>query len=364
MRLAFVYLNTHIKLHHHDQYTTMKQILRSGNSLTAVFIMAMALIYLPEILVVGQTSVKNVNSIEVDNDNIKWFSTDAGLVSFDGINWKIYRDNHGLPIQDLRSITYVDDAKGPELWIASPEGATVTRLPLDEQTEAITYNPENAPLISQDVLGIAAGKDKIRWFGTDKGVSALSKDKWLSPDYSGFYTDRMFMEYPITSMATNPEGDSLYVGTEGVGVFRVYRNEVDGISGASVYAQWGPIDLPSDYILSIYVDPDGTKWFGTEEGVARHTGNNTLDNWTVYSSEDGLVDNFVQAITGDKKGNIWFGTPAGISVFSGSSWITYTTDNGLISNNILSIATDLKGIVWIGTDKGICSFENEKFTSY
>ena len=172
------------------------------------------------------------------------------------------------------------------------------------------------------------------------------------------------MEYPITSMATNLKGDSLYVGMEGVGVARVYRDEVDGISGASVYAQWGPIDLPSDYILSIYIAPDGTKWFGTEEGVARHTGNNTLDNWTVFTTDDGLVDNFIQAISGDKKGNIWFGTLAGISVFTGSSWISYTTDNGLASNNILSMATDKNGVIWIGTDLGISSFENEKFISY
>lgn len=364
MRLAFVYLNPYLKLHHKEPCAIMKQILRSGNSLPAVIIIAMVLIYIPENLVLGQTTVMNVSSIVVDNENTKWFSTDAGLVSFDGSNWKMHQDIHGLPKQDLKSIAYLEHPEGPELWIASSEGATVTRLPLNEQTEAITYNPENAPLISQDVLGIAAGQDKICWFGTDKGVSALSKDKWLSPDYSGFYTDRMFMEYPITSMATNPGGDSLYVGTEGVGVFRVYRNEVDGISGASVYAQWGPIDLPSDYILSIYVAPDGTKWFGTEEGVARHRGNNTLDHWTAYYTEDGLIDNYVQAITGDKKGNIWFGTTAGISVFSGSAWISYTTDNGLISNNILSIAADLNGILWIGTDKGICSFENGKFTSY
>ena len=342
----------------------MKNVFRSGNPLTAIVIIALALIFLPDNPVPAQISLKNVKSIAVDSNNIKWFSTDEGIVSFDGKHWKLYQDNNGLPKQDLKGITYVDNPEAQELWIASPDGATVTRLPIDDQTEAITYSPENTPLISQDVLGIAAGKETIRWIGTDKGVSALSNDKWLSPGYDGFYTDRMFMEYPITSMATNPKGDSLYVGTEGVGVMRVYRDDLDGISGASVYAQWGPIDLPSDYILSIYVAPDGTKWFGTEEGVARHMGNNTLDHWTAYYTDDGLIDNYVQAICGDKQGNIWFGTPAGISVFNGSSWTSYTTENGLVSNNILSLATDKNGIVWIGTDAGISSFKNEKFISY
>jgi ligand-binding sensor domain-containing protein len=342
----------------------MKNIFRSGNPITAVIIVVSVFISLPENPLLGQVSVKHVKSIAIDRNNCKWFSTDDGLVSFDGVNWKLYQDNPGMPSQDLKSIACLDMPEGPELWIASPQGATVSKLPLEDRPEVITYNPGNSPILSKEVLGIAAGTKTIRWFGTDKGVSALSNDKWLNPDYDGFYTDRMFMEYPITSMATNPGGDSLYAGTEGVGVLRVYRDELDGISGASVYAQWGPIDLPSDYILSIYVAPDGTKWFGTEEGVARHYGNNTLDHWTAFTTDDGLVDNFVQAICGDKEGKIWFGTPAGISVFTGSSWVSYTTDNGLASNNILSIATDHDGIVWIGTDAGITSYQNEEFINY
>jgi ligand-binding sensor domain-containing protein len=174
----------------------------------------------------------------------------------------------------------------------------------------------------------------------------------------------MFKVFPITSMATNPQGDSLYVGTEGAGVLRVFRDNLDGISGASVYAEWGPIIMPSDNIQSIFIAPDGTKWFGTKKGTAKHTGNETLENWTVYTTDDGLVHNQVQAITGDKDGNIWFGTKEGLSVFDGSAWVSYTVDNGLASNNILSLGIDQDGIVWIGTDTGISSFKNEKFTNY
>ena len=308
--------------------------------------------------------LKNVNSIIVDNDNCKWFSTDAGIVSFNGISWKLYDDNENLPKQDLKSLTIVAGTEGAELWIASPDGASVTRMPVEDQTEVLTYNPENAALISQNVLALAAGLENIRWIGTDKGISARKDDTWLTPDYDGFYTERMFTNYPITSMATNPRGDTLYVGTSGIGVARVYRDQLDGISGASVYAQWGPIDLPSDNIQSIYIAPDGTKWFGIEAGIARHTGDNTLDNWTVFTTDDGLVDNFVQAICGDEKGWIWFGTSAGISVFDGSSWTSFTTEDGLANNNVISLASDKEACIWIGTDSGISSYQNGKFTNY
>ncbi len=94
-------------------------------------------------------SVKNVNSVIVDNDNVKWFCTDVGIVSYDGKNWKLHDGNKDLPNQDLKGVVYVVNPEGPELWIASPNGATVIRLPIDDQTDAITLNPENAGMFSK-----------------------------------------------------------------------------------------------------------------------------------------------------------------------------------------------------------------------
>ena len=169
------------------------------------------------------------------------------------------------------------------------------------------------------------------------------------------------MGWPITVLATNPGGDTLFAATAGAGIARVYRDELDAISGASVYAEWGPIILPSDNIYSICITPDGTQWFGTDKGVARHKGNVTLENWTVYTIDDGLADNYVQAICRDQDGNIWFGTRGGISVFDGSSFTSYTVSDGLASNRILSLAVDHEGVIWIGMDEGIAWFKDKSF---
>jgi len=174
----------------------------------------------------------------------------------------------------------------------------------------------------------------------------------------------IFQEYPITSMATNPAGASLYIGTKGAGVARVYKNDVDGISGASVYAQWGPIIIPSDNVLSVFIEKNGAKWFGTDMGIAKHSGSNTLENWVVYTTAEGLVNDYVQSITADQEGHLWFGTQGGISVFDGNSFTTYTKENGLNSNNIMCLIVDINGVVWIGTDDGVNSFSNGTFTSY
>jgi hypothetical protein len=308
---------------------------------------------------------KTFYSALVDNKNTKWFLTELGIVSFSGDKWTLHNENTKIGSSGLKDFAVRNNTGGNELWVVSPEGATVTTLPFDDKTEATNYHAAEGSILSNNVLKVTFGNGPLRWFGTDKGIAAFSDNKWLTLSYDDSYPSAMFEEFPITSIATNPAGDSLYVGTEGAGVARVYRNDVDGISGASVYAQWGPIIIPSDKIYSIYIAPDGTKWFGTDQGVATHKGNNTLENWTVYTTDEGLVNNFVQAITADKKGNLWFGTKGGgISVFDGSKWTTYTIANGLNSNNILCLTVDNDGLVWIGTDNGVASFNGVNFILY
>jgi hypothetical protein len=306
---------------------------------------------------------KDFSAVVVDDDNIKWFITEAGIVSFNGKRWKLHNKNGRVATRNLKDFVYEPDSHGPKLWIASPVGVTVARLPVNSRTDATTYHTENSSILSKNVAHVALGKNTLLWFGTDRGVSALRNDKWLSMSYTNIYPERMFRDFPIISMAANLNGDSLYIGTEGAGVARVYRN-VDAISGASVYAKWGPIFLPSDKIYSIFIANDGSQWFGTDQGIARHKGNKTLGNWKVFDTNDGLVNNFVQAIAADRSGKLWFGTRGGVSVFDGSVWTSYTMNDGLNSNNVLCIAVDNDGVVWLGTDNGVTCYKSGKLISY
>ncbi len=310
------------------------------------------------------TEVKNFFAVTVDDDNVKWFLTEAGIVSFNDGEWKLNHENRQIPYRELKDIAYDSSDFGAELWLASPMGATVASLPLDARSGATTYYSENSTILSENVVAVAVGKGSLRWFGTDKGISAFDKDKWLVTAYERKYPEYMFQDFPITAMATSPGGDSLYVATRGAGVARLFRNDVDAISGASEYAQWGPIQLPSDNITSICVSPDGTQWIGTDKGVARHTGNVTMENWLSFNEEDGLVNNYVQAIAVDHHDRVWIGTKGGVSVFSHNTISSITEKDGLTSNNVLSVSVDKEGVVWFGTDAGVTSYWRGELTKY
>jgi ligand-binding sensor domain-containing protein len=309
-------------------------------------------------------SFKNFKKIVIDDDNIKWFLTDAGIVSYDGKTWELHNKNRKVSSEGLKDVAYDFSSYGKELWLATPTGATVASIPVDARSGATTYHTENTTILSDNVLAVAIGKDPLRWFGTDKGVSAFYKRQWLKANYLRKYPESIFNDYPITAMAATSDGDSLYVATAGAGVARLYRDKTDAISGASEYAQWGPIEIPSDNVYSICIAQDGTQWFGTDMGAARHKGYVTMQGWTVFNKEKGLVDNFVRAITIDNEGSVWFGTKGGISVLKGTEMNSFTTKDGLAGNNILCLGTDREGTIWIGTDNCVMSYSQGEFVSF
>jgi len=300
----------------------------------------------------------------LDDNNGKYYLTDAGIVS--GRSFNEISEIPKILSGDLKYFAYELSNDGPQLWIATNQGAIATSLPQDTRFRyANTYDTSNSNILNNNVLSVAVGKKQLRWFGTGKGISALSDDKWLKPVYQELYPEILFETYPITAMATSINGDSLYAATKGAGVVRVFRNEVDGISGASLIAKWGPIEMPSDSVYSICIEKDGTQWIGTNRGVARHIGSNSLENWTVFNTDNGLVNNFVQTIAVEPFGKtVWFGTKGGVSVYDGSNWTSFTIDDGLISNNILFIMTDNNGSVYLCTDTGLMTYNLGRLTCY
>jgi len=316
----------------------------------------------------------------LDDNNGKWFLTDAGMVRGDLfsvedhmnltiVNGKLTDlpdENRKIPYIDLKGIAYELSDEGPSVWLVSPRGAIAALLhEASGIATAAIYDTTNSGILSNNVLSAVVGKNKLRWFGTDKGISALFNKKWLTPSYQETYPENLFRYYPITAMATTTNGDSLYVATEGAGVSRVFRDQPDAISGASSYLKWGAIEMPSDTVYSLCIERDGTQWIGTNRGVARHTGYNALENWTVFNTGSGLVDNFVRAIAADPYGRyLWVGTKGGVSVYNGTEWTSFTMKDGLINNNILFILVDKNGLVYLGAENGIMVYTDGQLVCY
>ena len=308
-------------------------------------------------------SAKKFYAVTVDDNNTKWFLSESGIVSFNGEKWESHSIS-ALQGKEIRNILFDATAGSTGFWLSTSAGV-VNLKSLTNNSSAVSYTTDNAILGSNDVRFVSVGPNNTKWVGTDKGVAVYTGEKWLELLYDDLYPEMLWEAFPMSALVASVTGDTVYAATTGVGVSRIFIPDgVDAIVGASEYAIWGPIEMPSDDVKSFHLDKKGVKWLGTDSGIARHIGHNTLDNWTVFTTAEGLVNNYVQTITDDKDGKIWFGTQGGISVFDGSKFTNYTKANGLNSDNILCLTVDKEGVVWIGTDEGVNSFSNGTFNSF
>lgn len=302
-----------------------------------------------------------VSSIYAAEDGKIYFATDKGLSVYDGDNWTTVTTEliHDLDLEQLP-----DEAI---LWLGTNQGISLLLHPVDAAYEASVYAsddtrivPDHPGLAGDSVFVVRIDDRNIRWFGTNEGLSALREDQWPVINLNRHYTDDFFRNNRIT--AIDYSNDTVYIGTHGGGIARMVTGETDAITGASPYDHPYSM-LPSRNILAVYAD-GSDQWFGSDEGLVRHTGIDARINWTQYFESDGLVNNYVQSINKDLTGNIWFGTKGGVSSFDGASWTNYTTDDGLVSNNVLSIAIDHQGNLWFGTDNGVSRFDGSTWASF
>ena len=120
--------------------------------------------------------------------------------------------------------------------------------------------------------------------------------------------------------------------------------------------------LIDNFVECIDVDTEDNIWIGTSMGVQMFDG----QNWILYDviSYPGLVSNNIKVIKTVSNGDIWVGTDFGVSRFDGLDWITFNSSNGLSNNQVYSIDEDSFGNIWIGTHSGVSFYDGNTWDSY
>ncbi|MFK8042642.1 two-component regulator propeller domain-containing protein, partial [Congregibacter sp.] len=188
--------------------------------------------------------------------------------------------------------------------------------------------------------------------GTSTSSMALNPDRLLSQyllDHyardSGLPSDRVWVS------AEGPRG-YLWVGTQG-GLARF-----DGVNFTSYNQQSHPAFKASD-IRALEWTSDGDLWIGTYGGGAvRMRGN----EFTAFTTDDGLVGNVVYDVHRTIDGSIWFATDQGVSQLVADEFSSWTAEDGLTFNGATHIAEDQQGTLWLSSlTDGVSFFDGIRF---
>ena len=110
--------------------------------------------------------------------------------------------------------------------------------------------------------------------------------------------------------------------------------------------------LVSNYITALLQDSQGYLWIGTDEGMSRYDG----ISFKNLTPREGLSFSRVNCIaeSHSSPGSIWIGTNGGgVSLLRGETFVPYRIGSADSSNQIGSILEDSSGIVWCGTSDGV-----------
>lgn len=124
------------------------------------------------------------------------------------------------------------------------------------------------------------------------------------------------------------------------------------------------------YILQDNKNEDIIWLGGVNIGLIKyHKKNGVIDKYVRETlNENSLINDYINCMVFDSSDNLWIGTNIGLSKFNlkTNEFTSYTTAEGLTNNFINSILVDDNGDIWISTNKGLNKFdiEEEVFTNF
>lgn len=300
---------------------------------------------------------KVINKIIVDTNGLKWFATEKGVISYDGLKWTSYTDDQNKTTGTISDIVFDRLPGVKKLWMATNMGLSAFEFGADK-IATTNFSSANSEILSDTVSAVNVDGKAVKYIGTSKGLSILKDGKW--DEFYGRSGEEILAEYKISSLAIAENG-YIYAATEGGGISRF--KYTDAISGATTFNLPWASGLPSETVFCAVTDGNA-QWYGTDAGAAHHATELTKTDWTTYTRADGLICDTVYAIAKDLAGNIWFGTHKGVSKLIGNKWQSFTKTDGLINNKVNAIAIDSDNSVWVGTDIGISHFSGGKWENF
>ncbi len=230
---------------------------------------------------------RNVQSLCQDKEGAIWAVSGNELVSISKAKTTSYQVQQTGPIRAVVDGAVLVDDDG-RVW-AGRGFAGVLQL----ENRLLRPSP-SSEFIRDRVFALYQDHAKRLWAGARNGLAVFEGDNWKPfpiPDSTA--------AAPVHAIIEDAER-SLWIGTEGRGLKRLQNGRWDSFTRTN--------GLPSNNVLSLYIDHDAILWVGTSGGLARLA----RGQWASFSKDQGMVTDSIAYITEDSLGNLWLGSTAGL----------------------------------------------------
>jgi two-component sensor histidine kinase/streptogramin lyase len=335
-----------------------------------------------------------VQCILKDSRGYLWIGTADGLARFDGYSFTTYDTSDGLGHSFINSMA--EDRQG-RVWIGTNSGgiscfidwAPQTVSTGDAAATAATQKFVTFKIADQResnrVNAILFDSNDLLWCATDGGLFRAS----VAPGKVETLKFEVVVPHAPAALAMGAFSDSrgrLWFGNGNMIVETVggriitygpdnkFGNEIRcfaedhqgrllAVNGSDLLefveprdptgaGKWkaAPIGL-SNYGSPhcMLLDSEGALWIGTEHGLIKYTNGKTA----LYTTSNGLSDNFVLSLDLDRDKNLWIGTYAGgLCMLSGEPVVAFGRSDGLPDAQVAKLFEDRAGHVYTSSNGG------------
>ncbi|GCC51280.1 GHKL domain-containing protein [Chryseotalea sanaruensis] len=324
----------------------------------------------------------NITSAIQSSEGFMWITTYNGIMRFDGQRIIVY-DRGVLPFLATDAFYQVYEDKKGVLWFASQGSGIV--LYQDKKFKLLEVSGEKMPksvrsILIEDDGSVWIGSNNEGLFKMTKGgelkrldhavlntltIFDITKDKkgkvWIATDGDGLFSfngthlehfDQLdgLLSNNVNTLALS-KGDTLYVGTAD-GLQTICNGKLRTVNFLK--------NIP---INDIYIDKENRKWFATENGLARISGNNVAEELT--SRKKGFAYTRLNSISRDREGSIWISSGRdGLLQMRETGIMNVSEEQGLSNNRINIVVEEANKTLYIGSDAGtVDRYTNGEITS-
>lgn len=306
--------------------------------------------YQKESLISVIDSLKEINSVQIDNDNQIWFVSYATLYRYNLQTKKLTK----FPPSVYFSASSISLNLKGQIWVGTKDGFL-------QKFDAKTETFKNYHVFAHSRKTSSHSIQKIYCFGTETVYvgtvnQGLKKFDIPSETYQDILTFNSAKSVIHVRDIKQYFGNELWLATES-GIFILNTSTNQSINLKKKFLD--PFSLTDNAVYSICKDNEGGIWAGTFFGGINYYSkrNSLFEKKFADNSKKSLSGNVIREICPDKFGNIWVGTEdAGLNKLNPKTGaITQFIPDGKKGSVAYS---NIQGLLNVGDDLWIGTFEH------